>query len=122
MAPALVASLTPSIILPVGRTKVEIVLHVKDQPEPFFMVRVFSAKAQATGGHLISQHAVKPKDGNIHARVMLTAGSLAEHQNKTYQDRHDVDEVARAAGEAFKELMSKVRQNLPVTNEHMHQR
>ena len=110
MAPALANSLTPSsIILPVGRTKVEVVLHVKDQPEPFFMVRVFSAKPQGTGGVLISQHAVKPKDGNIHVRVMMTAGSLAEYQNKTYRDTHDPDEVAKAAGEAFNELMGRLR-------------
>ena len=97
----------------IGATKVEISICRKNPNRPLFKVRVVSAKRQGIpGAELKSELPVDPADGNVHVRVMLVAGGLAEYQNKAFKDRHDPDEVARAAGEAFAELMDKLRRQL----------
>jgi hypothetical protein len=76
--------------------------------EKNIQVRVFSAMKKG----LISNGYVDPKSDNVHTKVMVVAGALAEHQCANFKDRHDPDEVAQAAGEAFKVLMRKVRDGL----------
>jgi len=98
----------------IGSTKVEVQLSRKNPTKPLFIVRVTSAKAMGIpGAQLVSQLPVDPADGNVHVKVMLVAGGLAEHQNKAYRDQHDPDEVAKAAGEAFSMLMDQLRRQVP---------
>lgn len=103
------------IQLPDGSTKVQVTL-VDNVPgrKPLFNVRVYSAKRQGiVGAALSSQLPVDPADGDTHVKVMLVAGGLAEYQNRQYRDRHDPDEVAKAAGEAFRMLMDQLKRKVP---------
>lgn len=98
----------------VGSTKVEITLSRKNPERPLFLVRVTSAKPMGIpGAELKSELPVDPANGNVHVAVMLVAGGLAEYQNKAFKDRHDPDEVAKAAGEAFAMLMDQLRRQVP---------
>lgn len=86
-----------------SESKVEVQLRHKKDGSPFFLIRLYSLARKG----LISQGAVEPKEGNVHLRVMTTAGALAEYQCNTFHDQHDPDECASAAGKAFAELLGR---------------
>lgn len=84
-----------------GDSKVEVSLINRD-----FLVRVFSIVKDGR----ISQGWVSHKDEKIHLKVMALAGALAERQNEMFNDQHDPDAVASAAGSAFAEVIRKIRE------------
>jgi len=50
--------------------------------------------------------------------VQLMAGAVAERQCEQYRDTHNPSEVARAAAEAFDEVVSSLRADRRVKTEH----
>jgi len=54
----------------------------------------------------------KGTDARNEGAVAIAGGALAEHLHQTYGDNIDAEETARAAREAFQEMMSDFRGSL----------
>lgn len=66
-------------------------------------IQLWSEKKPA----IISQNYVDPDVSDLEYQVAVSAGALAEHQCKTYGDRHNPDQLAEAAVRMLKILKAK---------------
>lgn len=54
---------------------------------------------------------VSGKDDNLHLKVAVLAGALAERQNTMFMDKHDPDACAKAAEQAYYETRLKAEKD-----------
>jgi len=99
------------LIVNATASDVEVRLYVRPDQTKFVKVRlrskmrsnVISYKDIEAGTHLDEQ--------KMRHNAEVVGGALAEYQTGMYGDTHDPSDCARAAREAFMEMMSDLRQH-----------
>lgn len=87
----------------------EVAVTLFQNPDKTYFVVVELHSTQRRG--LRSRRTIDFAGKNIETvagEVMYTAGALAEYQAGQFNDKHDVKDVVKLAGESFKEMMAEV--------------
>lgn len=86
-------------------SEVRVALKVDEgNPERYFHVQVKSKRRKG----LLSGVKIPSSEGRIELKIAAAGGSVAEDQNEKYGDKHNPDECAKLAVEAYRDVMRKI--------------